>query len=152
MICKYYLILKQNKTYLFILFIITNNENISFLLEPNNDGFNDVDSVINIDDYLQEINDEINDHNYNDDDDLVIPKIINYNENFTVKELLLICEYYGISKELKSNKCNKEVIINFLVDFESNCMNTQIVLKRQRLWLYINELKNDKFMKKYVLW
>ena len=131
---------------------MTHNENISFLLEPNNDGFNDVDSVINIDDYLQEINDEINDHNYNDDDDLVIPKIINYNENFTVKELLLICEYYGISKELKSNKCNKEVIINFLVDFESNCMNTQIVLKRQRLWLYINELKNDKFMKKYVLW
>ena len=131
---------------------MTNNENISFLLEPNNDGFNDVDSVINIDDYLQEINDEINDHIYNDDDDLVIPKIINYNENFTVKELLLICEYYGISKELKSNKCNKEVIINFLVDFESNCMNTQIVLKRQRLWLYINELKNDKFMKKYVLW
>lgn len=130
---------------------MTNNENISFLLEPNNEVFDDVNSVINIDDYLQEINDEINDHAYNDDD-LVIPKIINYNENFTVKELLLICEYYGISKELKSNKCNKEVIINFLVDFESNCMNIQIVLKRQKLWFYINELKNDKFMKKYVLW
>ena len=129
---------------------MTNNENISFLLEHNNDGFNDVDNVINIEDYLQEINDEINDQPY--DDDLVIPKIINYNENFTVKELLLICEYYGISKELKSNKCNKEIIINFLVDFESNCMNTQIVLKRQRMWMYINELKNDKFMKKYVLW
>ena len=61
---------------------MTNNENISFLLEPNNDGFNDVDSVINIDDFLQEINDEINDHNYNDDD-LVIPKIINYNDKYT---------------------------------------------------------------------
>jgi hypothetical protein len=129
---------------------MTNNENISFLLEPNSEIFNDENTVINIDDYLQEINDEINDQTY--DDDLVIPKIINYNENFTVKELLLICEYYGISKELKSNKCNKEVIINFLVDFESNCMNTQIVLKRQKMWLYINELKNDKFMKKYVLW
>jgi hypothetical protein len=129
---------------------MTNNENISFLLEPNSEVFNDENTVINIDDYLQEINDEINDQTY--DDDLVIPKIINYNENFTVKELLLICEYYGISKELKSNKCNKEIIINFLVDFESNCMNTQIVLKRQRMWMYINELKNDKFMKKYVLW
>jgi len=129
---------------------MTNNENISFLLEPNSEVFNNENTVINIDDYLQEINDEINDQTY--DDDLVIPKIINYNENFTVKELLLICEYYGISKELKSNKCNKEVIINFLVDFESNCMNTQIVLKRQKMWLYINELKNDKFMKKYVLW
>lgn len=129
---------------------MTNNENISFLLEPNSEVFNNENTVINIDDYLQEINDEINDQTY--DDDLFIPKIINYNENFTVKELLLICEYYGISKELKSNKCNKEVIINFLVDFESNCMNTQIVLKRQKMWLYINELKNDKFMKKYVLW
>ena len=97
---------------------MTNSENISFLLESNNDEFNDVDSVININDYLQEINDHIDDQTYNDDD-LVIPKIINYNENFTVKELLLICEYYGISKELKSNKCNKEVIINFLVDFEN---------------------------------
>ena len=127
---------------------MTHNENISFFLETNNEL---VDNE-NIDDYLQEINDQIDDQTYNDDDDLVIPQIINYNENYTVKELLLICEYYGISKELKSNKCNKEVIINFLVDFESNCMNTQIVLKRQRLWLYINELKNDKFMKKYVLW
>jgi len=127
---------------------MTHNENISFFLETNNEL---VDNE-NIDDYLQEINDQINDQTYNDDDDLVIPQIINYNENYTVKELLLICEYYGISKELKSNKCNKEVIIQFLVDFESDYMNAQIVLKRQSMWFYINELKNDKFMKKYVLW
>ena len=124
---------------------MTQNENISFFLETNNELLNNV----NIDDYLQEINDQLDDQN---DDDLVIPQIINYNENYTVKELLLICEYYGISKELKSNKCNKEVIIQFLVDFESDYVNSHIVLKRQSMWFYINELKNDKFMKKYVLW
>ena len=88
----------------------------------------------------------------NENDDLIIPQIINYRENFTVKELLLICDYYGIAKELKSNKCNKCEIIEFLVIFESNPMNSEIVFKRQNLWFYINELKNDKFMKKYVLW
>lgn len=129
---------------------MTHNENISFLLETNNEILNDTNDT-NIDDYLQEINDQINDQTYNDDE-LFIPKILNYNENYTVKELLLICEYYGISKELKSNKCNKEVIIQFLVDFESDYMNAEIVLKRQSMWFYINELKNDKFMKKYVLW
>jgi hypothetical protein len=39
-----------------------------------------------------------------------------------------------------------------LVDFESNPLNNTIVLRRQEMWRYINILKNDKFMKKYVLW
>jgi len=84
-------------------------------------------------------------------DDL-LPQIINYHENFTIKELFVICEYYGLAKELKSNKCNKEQIINFLVVFETNPNNSAIVFRRQNMWFYINELKNDKFMKKYVLW
>ena len=41
--------------------------------------------------------------------DLSIPQMINYNENYTVKELLLICEYYGFAKDLKQNKYNKEL-------------------------------------------
>jgi hypothetical protein len=78
--------------------------------------------------------------------------MINYNENFTVKELLLICEYYGFSKDLKNNKFNKEQIIEYLVSFESDPTNTDIVFRRQNMWCYINELKNDKFMKKFVFW
>jgi hypothetical protein len=89
--------------------------------------------------------------NKNENDDL-IPQIINYKENFTVKELFLICEYYGMAKEIKINKYNKEEIIQFLVIYESNPDNSDIVFKRQNMWFYMNELKNDKFMKKYVLW
>jgi len=84
--------------------------------------------------------------------DLSILQMINYNENYTLKELLLICEYYGFAKEVKQNKYNKELIIDFLVRFESDINNSDIVFKRQNMWFYINELKNDKFMKKFVLW
>jgi hypothetical protein len=72
--------------------------------------------------------------------------------NFTIKQLVVICDYYGISKEVKLNKATKIEIINTLVYFENNSNNEDIVLKRQNLWFYLNELKNDKIMKKYVLW
>lgn len=85
-------------------------------------------------------------------DNLMVPHMINYHENYTVKELLLICEYYGFAKEMKTNKFNKEQIIDFLITFESDENNSDIVFKRQNMWFYINELKSDKFMKKFVLW
>ena len=107
---------------------------------------NDLEEKINIEEFMAEIeNSELN-------DDLTFPKMINYNENFTVKELLIICDYYGFAKELKNSKCNKEQIIEILVSFESEPINDDIVNKRQTLWFYIGQLKNDKFMKKYVLW
>lgn len=105
------------------------------------------ETEINIDELVAEI--ENTDYLNND---LIIPQMINYNENFTVKELLIICEYYGFAKELKNNKSNKQQIIHFLVTFESDPSNFHIVCKRQNMWFYINELKNDKFMKKYVIW
>jgi hypothetical protein len=107
---------------------------------------NELEEEINIEELMAEIdNSELN-------DDLVFPKMVNYNENFTVKELLIICDYYGFAKELKNSKCNKEQIIEILVSFESDPINDDIVNKRQTLWFYIGQLKNDKFMKKYVLW
>jgi hypothetical protein len=83
------------------------------------------------------------------DEDAV--NIINYNINYTIKELMLICSYYGISQNIKINKCNKEEIILALVTFENDTKNQEIVFKRKNMWFYISELKNDKFMKKYIL-
>ena len=108
-------------------------------LENNN-------SELDIEELLYEI------ENTELDDELILPQIINYDENYTVKELLIICEYYGFAKDVKSSKFNKEEIIHFLVEFERNSNNSDIVFRRQNMWFYINELKNDKFMKKYVLW
>jgi len=33
-------------------------------------------------------------------EDIKVSRMIDYNENYTVKELMLICDYYGIAKEL----------------------------------------------------
>jgi hypothetical protein len=101
-------------------------------------------------DIINEIIDEVNSTQV--DSDLLFPHMINYGDNFTIKELMLICDYYGFARELKANKCNKGQIIQILVDFETTPLNSQVVYKRRALWFYANELKNDKFMKKFVLW
>jgi hypothetical protein len=123
-------------------------DNISFFFHEEECKENSTNNTdIDINSFLDNCEIEKTDKN----PELFIPHIFNYQDNFTIKELLLICEYYGIAKELKLNKCNKEKIIYFLVDFESNSKNFEIVCKRQTLWFYINEIKNDKFMKKYLL-
>jgi hypothetical protein len=104
-------------------------------------------NLLDIDRLLNEIEQtELENH-----DDFMIPHMIDYHENFVIKELLLICEYYGFAKELKANKCNKEQIIYFLVKFESQPTNVDIVFRRQNMWFYMKELKNDKFMKRFLL-
>jgi hypothetical protein len=108
------------------------------------------DAVCCNSDIINELMDEVS--NVQVDVDLSFPYMINYSENSTVKELLLICDYYGFAKELKANKCNKEQIIQILVEFEMNPLNSDVVYKRRTAWFYANELKNDKFMKKFVLW
>jgi hypothetical protein len=122
---------------------VDNNTAISYYVEEIENN-NSIDFDIHT--FMNEINDDNDFH-----DELIIPHMINYNENYTVKELLLICEYYGFAKDLKSNKYNKEQIVDFLVRFESDPNNSDIVFKRQNMWFYINELKNDKFMKKFIL-
>jgi hypothetical protein len=130
-----------------------NNQNITFFLDEQEEISNDYDTEFNINDVLQEIasNELLND-DLNLQHELKLPQLINYHENFTIKDLMLICEYYGFSKELKTQKYNKEEIIHFLVEYELNPLNSDIVYRRQNMWFYMNELKNDKFMKKYILW
>jgi hypothetical protein len=71
---------------------------------------------------------------------------------YTIKDLIKICDYYGISKDIRTNKLKKEDIIYFLLDFEGNILNREIVCKRKQMWYFIDELKNDKFMKKFIIW
>ena len=85
-------------------------------------------------------------------ENIKVSQIIDYQMNYTIKQLNLICEYYEILKQIKCNKCNKDEIIRILVDFENDKNNEDNVFTRKNLWFYMNEIKNDKFMKKYVLW
>ena len=122
-------------------------ENVFFSLDVL-----DIDTDIDNNDYLNLLDDFENQTNGLTHEEIIESMTIEYKLKYTVKELLLICDYYGIAKELKVNKCCKEIIIIHLVDFENNALNSDIVTKRREMWRYINILKNDKFMKKYVIW
>jgi hypothetical protein len=124
-------------------------ENISFFIDEDNNE-NNIVSDFNINELLN------TEYIFKDEDDLCA-NFIHYDINYKLKQLLRICEYYGIeyygtSKDIRINKCNKSDVINTLIIYESNIENLEKVNKRKCLWHYINELKKDKFMKKYVLW
>jgi hypothetical protein len=136
-----------------------NDENIVINIDVdesyNNYNVNDENELESI---LNEINNfsysEIENNNGNDwyPTSTLIAKSIDYDTNYNVKQLLTICDYYGLLKEVKMNKFKKPELILFLLDFEENIDNSLIVYKRKQLWYFIEELKNDKFMKKYILW
>ena len=125
------------------------DESISIICDEAT-GENDTNHIEAI---LKEINEGscLSDYNF-DTDTLLMVKTIDYDTNYNVKQLLTICDYYGLLKEIKTNKLKKEEIISFLLDFEENAENSLIVYKRKQLWYFMEELKNDKFMKKYILW
>jgi hypothetical protein len=75
-----------------------------------------------------------------------------YYEQYTVKELMKICQYYNIAKNIKSAKCKKQDIISTIVFFEGQTENKQLVNKRHSMWAYMAELSADIKMKPYILW
>lgn len=77
---------------------------------------------------------------------------IYYDENYKVKDLLKICEYYKIDKDIKNLKLKKEAIISTIVFFEKSPENQKIVYNRNLMWAYMEELLKDSNMKKYLLW
>jgi hypothetical protein len=71
-----------------------------------------------------------------------------YEMNYNIKQLLMIIEYYGL-KNLK--KANKFSIIYGIIDFESKLENKEIVSRRKLMWFYMEEIKKDKLIRKYIL-
>ena len=69
-----------------------------------------------------------------------------YNE-FTKKELERICDYYSISKRKK----RKADLIQDIIIFEQDEGNNEIVNKRNELWYCIEQIKNDNYLKKFLI-
>jgi len=118
--------------------------NLSFLLEENKTN----NSNITINDLMEDINDSFND-NFNDSlnlDDFYAQEI-NYDTNFTKKELEKILDYYEIPKQRKK----KAQIIEEIILYEKNNENIYTVLQRKKLWGYIKELKEDTYLRQFII-
>jgi hypothetical protein len=133
----------------------TNEEQIKKMMEEleQYDELNNLES----EKYNCLINNDLFDYTDNDDLNYYIDKLsyncdeMYYDELYTVKDLLKICKYYGIDKNIKSSKCKKPDIISTIIFFESLPENKAIVKQRHRMWAYVTELLNDKKMRKYIL-
>jgi len=140
------------------------NDNITFFLEEKiedsqNTNDNEIQKMLNefeeddFEEYMPTNNDySNNDLMYFSDKEFYGDDELYYNQEYTIKDLLRIGEYYGIDKDIKSSKCKKQDIISTIIFFESLPENFEIVQKRHKMWAYILELTNDPKMKKYIIW
>jgi hypothetical protein len=65
----------------------------------------------------------------------------------TKKELERICDYYKISKRKK----NKADLIQDIIIFEQDQTNNEIVERRTEMWYCIEQIKSDKYLKKFLI-
>ena len=70
-----------------------------------------------------------------------------YDQQFLKKELEMIADYYYISKRKKT----KIELIQDIVLYETDPTNFEIVEKRKLMWFYLNELKTDRYLKKFII-
>lgn len=79
--------------------------------------------------------------------DDITAREIDYDTNNTKKALIKIAEYY----EIPIRKKTKADIISEIVIFENEIENVAIVERRRELWFYINEISEDKYLSKYLI-
>jgi hypothetical protein len=114
--------------------------NINFFLSENEKIESSIVSESDID-LSQFINDNDIHHTYD------IEQLELYYKNYNVKSLIQILQYYKIYKQ----KMVKDELIQVLLFFETEPNNHDIVFRRVRLWQNIQELKDDPYFSKYIM-
>ena len=122
-----------------------NNLKYEIKENTNNKQMNDVDSILNNENFFHDK--DFHEEFQFFDEDNIMAQHIDYFENYTVKMLQHIANYYKIPK----TKLKKEELIQLIIQFENQDENSEEVYNRKRLWHYINELKNDSYFSKFVL-
>ena len=138
------------------------SENIFYYIKEVKNN-TDSDKIIDLNELKNEINynsiqetfETFEIFNYNGETELTTQELQDkayilendYLNNYTVKSLGQIMDYY----ELNKKNLKKDEIIQILVIFESDPQNEPLVEKRLRLWENIKELNKDKYFSKYII-
>ena len=118
-----------------IVSIIENHENSTGNSEEK--LLSNIDSMENLINNTSLYDSENNENNEN----TTMAIQIEYELNYTVKQLKYISEYYNID----TRKLKKSEIIDNIILFEMEDENQTIIYTRKRLWYFVEELKNDHF-------
>ena len=121
-------------------------ENLTYKIKENNSDKEEID----IESLMAEVNEKhkvtIKD-DYNVIPDTLIALELDYNTNYNIKQLGQILDYYGISKR----KLKKDELIQIIILYETDNNNLHIVENRKRLLENIQELKNNHYFSKFIL-
>ena len=106
------------------------------------------------DSMMQTLNDELNDGDmmgeFEDLDffkmDCATAMSFDYEMNYNMKQLKHIAGYYGIK-----TKTRKMDVIMDIVAYETDAANGDAVIRRKRLFRYIDALKNDEYFKSFIM-
>ena len=109
------------------------------------DEKNEVDNILNNECFFSDSNQETK--WYDDIDDNLMSQHIDYFENYNLKQLHHISNYYNIPKR----KLKKDELIELILQFENNNDNLLIVYNRKRFWHYLQELKTDSYVSKFII-
>ena len=115
-------------------------ENVSYdIIEKNNDREKiDIDEIIGLVN-----NNSITDMNM----DTMIASEIDYSNNYNIKSLGKILDFYGICKR----KLRKDEMVQSIILFEMEICNYELVEERKRLWMNFQELKEHSFFNKFMI-
>jgi len=140
------LIKKSIKQKLLFILMEESCENLTYKIKENNSDKEEID----IESLMAEVNEKhkvtIKD-DYNVIPDTLIALELDYNTNYNIKQLGQILDYYGISKR----KLKKDELIQIIILYETDNNNLHIVENRKRLWENIQELKDNHYFSKFIL-
>jgi len=83
--------------------------------------------------------------------DEVYAEIANYDMNYSVKELAIICDFYGFDTLENLMNMDKLLLIEKIMIFENKTENIVEVYRRKQYWNYMEDLKADPYFKKYII-
>jgi vacuolar-type H+-ATPase subunit C/Vma6 len=119
-------------------------DNISFSLQETSKEANGKKSIT-YDDLLENVNLMEMTNSVMMDDYLALE--IEYQTNYIKKELDRIADYYNIVKRKKK----KDRLVEEIVIFEKDPDNMETVFRRKRMWSYVEEIKSDKYLSKFLI-
>lgn len=117
--------------------LIEELENFLESTEIKENNFNGINSY----------SDSDNDDTYFTDLDKCLALTVEYNDNYTIKDLQKIAEYYEISMR----KLCKSELAEKIITFEDNSDNKDRVTQRKKMWFYMKEIKHDKHLKQFLI-
>jgi hypothetical protein len=121
--------------------------NIVYNITENNEK-NGKNSDYNIYNEIISMVDNKIERNYNNFQfDSMVSLQLQYEDNYTKKDLEMIADYYSITKRKK----RKAELVQDIVLFEINPENEELAQKRKLMWFYLSELESDRYLSKFLI-